>query len=91
MPIQNALRSNYNYNNVCEQFAKKEPKITVKLYYDEVNDFNLEVRYPDYKHDFYRRCTKEYVEPYFIKIKEYYQWFKSQLTLETPSTDTSEL
>ena len=30
-----------------------------KIFLDEVNDFNLETRYPDYKLEFYNRCTKE--------------------------------
>ncbi len=50
-----------------------------KIFLDEVNDFNLETRYPDYKHEFYDRCTKEYTDRYFSKIKEYYKWLKSQL------------
>ena len=50
-----------------------------KLFLDEVNDFNLVTRYPDYKLDFYKLCTKEYVDKYFKKIKEYYKWLKSHL------------
>jgi hypothetical protein len=53
-----------------------------KIFLDEVNDFNLEVRYPDYKQQFYKLCTKEFAEPYMTKIKEYHQWFKSQLISE---------
>lgn len=50
-----------------------------KLFLDEVNDFNLEVRYPEYKQEFYKICTKEFTEGYFEKIKEYYEWIKSLL------------
>ena len=46
---------------------------------DEVNDFNLEVRYPEYKREFYKKCTKNFAEPYFVRIKEMFQWIKSQL------------
>lgn len=35
----------------------------------EINDFNLEARYPDYKFDFHNRCTKEFAEGYILKIK----------------------
>jgi len=49
------------------------------LFLDEVNDFNLEVRYPEYKNEFYKTCTKEFTEIYFNKVKEFYQWQKSQL------------
>ena len=51
----------------------------VKLFLDEVNDFNLEVRYPEYKKEFYKTCTKEFAEAYFKKIKEHYKWIKSLL------------
>lgn len=49
------------------------------LFLDEVNDFNLETRYPDFKLEFYKRCTKKYAKGYLKKIKEFYQWLKSQL------------
>jgi HEPN domain-containing protein len=44
-----------------------------------VNDFNIESRYPDYKQQFYKVCTKEYTEENFNKVKEMYQWIKYQL------------
>ena len=50
-----------------------------RIFLDEVNDFNLEVRYPDYRQEFYKRCTREYAEPYFDRIKEFYEWLKSQI------------
>jgi len=50
-----------------------------KIFFAEVNDFNLEAGYPDYKLEFYRRCTKDFTENNFKKIKEYYQWLKSQI------------
>ena len=49
-----------------------------KLFLDKINDFNLEVRYPEYKNEFYKTCTKEYAEGYLTKIREYYQWLKFQ-------------
>jgi len=42
-----------------------------ELFLDEVNDFNLEVRYPEYRSEFYRLCTREFAEGYFTKIKEF--------------------
>ena len=45
----------------------------------EVNDFNLEVRYLDYKMDFHKKCTREFATEYLIKIKEYYYVFKKRL------------
>jgi len=50
-----------------------------KLFLDEVNDFNLETRYPDYKLEFYHRCTKEFALNYFSKIKENFTWLKSRI------------
>lgn len=50
-----------------------------KFFLDRVNDFNLEVRYPEYKNEFYKLCTKEFAEENLTKIKETYNWIKSQL------------
>ena len=49
------------------------------LFLDEVNDFNLEVRYPEYKREFYKICSKEFTEKYFIKIQEFAKWLKSRI------------
>lgn len=51
-----------------------------KLFLDEVNDFNLEVRYPEYKREFYKICTKEFTDNYFSKIQDFARWLKSQIT-----------
>ena len=53
-----------------------------KIFLDEVNDFNMEVRYPDYKQDFYELCTEEYTKKFFNKIKEFHQWLVYQIELE---------
>ncbi len=49
------------------------------IFLDEVNDFNLEVRYPEYKREFYKLCTKEFAEKYFHEIEEFASWLKSQI------------
>ncbi len=54
-----------------------------KIFLDEVNDFNLEIRYPDYKKVFYLHCSKEYTMENFNKIKEFYQWLRSRITSKT--------
>lgn len=46
---------------------------------DEVNDFNLEARYPQYKSEFYKKCTKKFSEDYFYKIDEMMKWLQSQI------------
>lgn len=50
-----------------------------KIILDQINDFNIEVRYPEYKNEFYKTCTKDYAEKHLKNIKELYQWLKSQL------------
>jgi len=49
---------------------------------DEVNSFNLEVRYPDYKNEFYRKCNRDFTENYFAKIKAQCIQLKSLLESE---------
>ena len=39
---------------------------------DEANDFNIRARYPERKLEFYKQCTKEFSEPYMIKITNLY-------------------
>ncbi|MFO8113691.1 MAG: HEPN domain-containing protein [Desulfosalsimonadaceae bacterium] len=46
---------------------------------DQVNDFHLEARYPDYKNEFYKTCSFEFAEKHFSKIKETFSWIKSHL------------
>ncbi|MCC6549066.1 MAG: HEPN domain-containing protein [Ignavibacteriaceae bacterium] len=50
--------------------AKYELSETEKLLFMELNDFHLESRYPDYKFDFYEKCTKEFATEYIMKISE---------------------
>lgn len=45
----------------------------------DVNDFNIEARYPDTKFSFYQTCTREFTEGQFSKIKEMYKWLLSQM------------
>ncbi|MFH1449124.1 MAG: HEPN domain-containing protein [bacterium] len=44
-----------------------------------ITTFNINVRYPDYKHEFYQKCTKEYAETNISKIKELQVWLKKQI------------
>ena len=46
---------------------------------DEINDFNLEVRYPQFKNEFYKKCTKPFTERYFKQIESMEKWLKSQI------------
>ncbi|MEK6791267.1 MAG: HEPN domain-containing protein [Deltaproteobacteria bacterium] len=49
------------------------------MFLANVNDFNIESRYPDYKFSFYKTCTKEFTEEQFTRIQEMYQWLLSQM------------
>ena len=40
----------------------------------ELNEFNLEARYPDWKRDFYKTSTHEFTEAYLAKTKELFIW-----------------
>ncbi len=51
----------------------------IKESLDKINDFNLETRYPEYKNEFYKLCTKEFAEQNFNKIKELRNWLLSQI------------
>ncbi len=48
------------------------------VFLDEVNDFNIETRYPQYKNELYKRCTKEFAENYYLKIEAMAEWLRSQ-------------
>ncbi|MFH1452867.1 MAG: HEPN domain-containing protein [Armatimonadota bacterium] len=39
----------------------------------EINNFNIEARYPNGKLEFYKLCTKNFTREYFGKIKELYK------------------
>jgi len=45
----------------------------------EINDFNLESRYPDYKFDFHLKCTKDFTEGYMKKIKGLHKCIANQI------------
>jgi HEPN domain-containing protein len=40
---------------------------------DEINDFNIRARYPEYKLRFYKLCTRAYTKSYIDKIIPLYQ------------------
>lgn len=44
-----------------------------------ITTFNLNVRYPDYKHEFYKKCTKKYAETNVAKIRKLRLWLKKQI------------
>ena len=50
-----------------------------KVKLDLITTFNMNVRYEDYKRDFYNKCTKEYADKQLIIIEEMRAWLKAQL------------
>lgn len=50
-----------------------------KLFLLNINDFNLEARYPDYKFNFYKKCNKEFTRQNLKRIKDFYQWLLKKI------------
>ncbi len=51
----------------------------IKLQLLNINDFNIETRYPDYRLEFYKRCDRKFTEEKFKIIKEIFKWLKEQI------------
>ncbi len=45
----------------------------------EITSFNIEARYNDYKHRFFKKATKKYAERYFREAKGIYLWLAKKL------------
>lgn len=45
-----------------------------------ITAFNIEARYPDFKHDFRRKCTPEYTAGQMAAIREVLAWLRSHRT-----------
>lgn len=63
------------------QISKLDVEDDVYLWLDEVNDFHLETRYPDFKRNFSKKCTHPFAEYHLNKIKDMFLWIESQLML----------
>ena len=46
---------------------------------DTISTFNLNVRYDDYKQEFYRKCTKKFTDTWMSNIKLLREWIKTRL------------
>lgn len=46
---------------------------------DLISNFNISARYPDYKQEFYKKCTREYTEVNIKKIEGVRVWLKEML------------
>ena len=47
---------------------------------ETISQFNIRARYDDYKHNFYKHCTREYAEKWIEHINEIRLWIKSMLS-----------
>lgn len=89
--IEKLLKAHYVRNNenkippklhnliMLAEIAGLELSDEMKLILDKINDFNLEVRYPQCKNEFYKTCTKEFADEQIAKLKEIFEWLESQL------------
>ena len=57
-----------------------------KKFLADIIPFNIKARYPDYKLTFYKRCTREFTELWFAKIKGFHLWLLSQIESEQSSS-----
>ena len=46
---------------------------------DTISTFNLNVRYDDYKQDFFNKCTPEFTDTWIANIKLLREWIKMKL------------
>lgn len=49
-------------------FSEKDMEL-----FEEVNDFNIRARYPEFKLNFFRLCTRAYVSGYIKEISVFYK------------------
>ncbi len=45
----------------------------------ELNEFNIESRYPEYKQGLYKIANKKYTFKYIVQTKELHKWLKKKL------------
>ena len=74
----NTIPKIHNLLKIAEQTKLKLSEEN-KLFLLNVNDFNIEARYPDYKLSFYRKCSSGFTKKYFRQIKDFYKWLIKQM------------
>jgi len=63
----------HNLLRLAEETNLKLSK-SQKLFLLEINDFNIEARYPDYKRTFHRKCTRAFAQKYMKQAREINKW-----------------
>ena len=61
------------------EISRLVPDLETEKYFVIANKFHLVGRYPEYKEEFYKTCTKEFADDNFNKIKEIFAWLKSRI------------
>ncbi len=59
--------------------ASLELNTKQKSFLDNLNDFNIEARYPDRKLALYKKCTRKFSAPYLKKIKGFRKWLLKKI------------
>ncbi len=54
-----------------------KPDDQTRLDLKVINEFNIQSRYPDFKNNFYDKCTKEFVDAELKRIDKVRIWIKS--------------
>lgn len=68
----------HNLVLLAEKVSLDISEDTIK-YFDNINNFNIEARYPEYKYEFYKIVNKDMAVVNFNKIKDIYLWLKSKI------------
>lgn len=68
-------------HNLMQIAEKAELRLTEKQkdFLDLLNTFNILARYPDYKLDFYKRCTRKYATKQINEIEKLRLWLLKQI------------
>lgn len=45
-------------------------------FFDLLTTFNINTRYPDYKREFHKKCTREYTQNIIEKVEDVIEWLK---------------
>lgn len=65
-----------------QELAKLELSIEQVDLLNKINDFNIRARYPEYKLQFYKQCTKEYTDKYLKQAKQLYKELCQRIALK---------
>ncbi len=68
----------HNLLFLCKEAGLDIGEKNIKLL-SEINEFNIECRYPDEKFSIYKRAKKSFTEKYLKKGEEFYTWILEKL------------